>query len=411
MNPFKYSLSVSQLSHVLGAGQLFAWGSLYYSFPLIAIAMENDLGWSKSEIYMGASLGMLVSSALAYPIGLAIDNGFGRWILTIASFFAALMLLIWSTVSTLVGFYAISIVIGALQACTLYEAAFAVISNVAQREHSRSHITVITLWGGFASSVLIPLEQFFINEIGWRSSLSCLGLMNIGWAIIYFYTLKNVSNDSKIKNDPSELSRKIENQEAVKKAIRSSVFWLILTALTLYSVMFTVFIFHAFPILQEKGLSSTDAVKVLMVLGPIQVLGRLLLSYFAAKVPIRLIGSIFALFFPLIFIAMFYLKTSNFYFLLFLVGCYGLSNGIFTIVRSLVVPEMLSRNAYGAINGLLTIPTMIARAVGPGVAASLWMIHQSYQDVLILVIVVSTIFMIAFWTASWIFSQTDNNLA
>ena len=66
------------------------------------------------------------------------------------------------------------------------------------------------------------------------------------------------------------------------------------------------------------------------------------------------------------------------------------------------MPEMVSRQAYGAINGLITIPMMIARAVGPGVAASLWMLHQSYQDVLMLVILVSLTFAIAFWSAAWI---------
>src|ERR1700730_2884465 len=31
----------------LGIGQICSWGSLYYSFPMIAEAMGSDLGWSK----------------------------------------------------------------------------------------------------------------------------------------------------------------------------------------------------------------------------------------------------------------------------------------------------------------------------------------------------------------------------
>jgi len=401
MSRFIDRKKASSISHVLGAGQVCAWGTLYYCFPLIAIEMGKDLGWSKEMIYFGASLGMLINALCAYPVGIVFDRGYCGWLMSIASLLASVMLAFWSKVTTIEYFYAISICIGALQACTLYEAAFAVISNAVESTQIRSRITVITLWGGFASTVFIPMEQYLINEMGWRTSLQCLCLINLFWAFLYFFTIRNAKN-SAVTNFQSEKSKKIENQSAVKSALHNSVFWLLLIALTLYSVTFTVFIFHAYPILQEKGLSSVDAVKVLMVLGPIQVLGRMLISQFASRVPVRIIGSVFALVFPLVFIGLLFVKSNDLFIFMFFIACYGLSNGIFTIVRGLVVPEMVSRQAYGAINGLITIPMMIARAVGPGVAASLWMLHQSYQDVLMLVILVSLTFAIAFWSAAWI---------
>jgi len=389
------------LSHILGAGQVCSWGSLYYSFPLLAVEMQSELGWSKSMIYFGASLGMLMTAIFAYPVGIAIDRGYGRLVMSIASLFAAVLLAIWSNLNSIFCFYVVLSVLGVLQACTLYEGAFAVISQAVESSLIRSRITVITLWGGFASTIFIPLEQFFINEIGWRSSLRFLCLINLLWAFVYFYTIRN-SKITDIPEGNSLLSREIEDQKALKNAVRSPIFWLLAIALTLYSVMFTVFIFHAYPILQEKGLSSADSVKVLMVLGPIQVFGRLVISRFASNVPICVIGSFFAVFFPLVFIALFYVESSNLFIFIALIASYGLANGIFTIVRGLVVPEMVSQKAYGAINGLLTIPTMIARAVGPGVAASLWMVNQSYQEVLIMVILVSTSFAISFWLATWL---------
>ena len=52
----------------LGVAQIASWGSLYYSFPLIATAMEADLGWSKTALYGAATLGALLSAVLAVPI-------------------------------------------------------------------------------------------------------------------------------------------------------------------------------------------------------------------------------------------------------------------------------------------------------------------------------------------------------
>lgn len=63
----------------LGIGQICSWGSLYYSFPLIAEAMERDLGWSKPDLFGAATLGLALGGIAAFPVGAAIDKGHGRW--------------------------------------------------------------------------------------------------------------------------------------------------------------------------------------------------------------------------------------------------------------------------------------------------------------------------------------------
>jgi hypothetical protein len=65
----------------LGIGQIASWGTLYYSFPLIAERMGQDLGLRKPEVYGAATIGLLVASFTAYPIGMAIDRGYGRTIM------------------------------------------------------------------------------------------------------------------------------------------------------------------------------------------------------------------------------------------------------------------------------------------------------------------------------------------
>jgi hypothetical protein len=57
----------------------------------------------------------------------------------------------------------------------------------------------------------------------------------------------------------------------------------------------------------------------------------------------------------------------------------GAANGIITIVRGVVVPEMLTRAAYGAINSVLAVPGTIAKAVAPLGIALLWASTGSYD--------------------------------
>lgn len=54
-----------------------------------------------------------------------------------------------------------------------------------------------------------------------------------------------------------------------------------------------------------------------------------------------------------------------------------------TIVRGLMVPEMVSRDAYGAINGALVAPMNIMLAVSPLAAAWIWSATGGYDAVLI----------------------------
>jgi hypothetical protein len=51
---------------------------------------------------------------------------------------------------------------------------------------------------------------------------------------------------------------------------------------------------------------------------------------------------------------------------------YGAGNGIMTIARGTAVADLIGRANYGAINGALTIPYTVSKAVAPVAAAMIW---------------------------------------
>ncbi len=163
----------------LGVAQIASWGSLYYSFPQIVAAMAPDLGFSKASLYGAATLGVLLSGVAAYPVGVAVDRGYGRQLMAWGSVAAGLLMLIWSQVEALVSFYVVLAGIGLLQAATLYEPAFAVVARRFGALEARRGITALTLWGGFASTVFIPLIEVLLQNVGWRGTLIALGLINL----------------------------------------------------------------------------------------------------------------------------------------------------------------------------------------------------------------------------------------
>jgi predicted MFS family arabinose efflux permease len=361
--------------------------------------MQRELGWSKSDVYGALTIGLLLAAALAYPVGLAIDRGHGKRVMVWGSLTAAVLFIAWSFVQSLFIFYLIAAAMGSLQAAILYESAFALLARRVGPQNSRAGITTITLWAGFASTVFIPLEQFLIDGWGWRASLWILAFVNIACAAGYWYWIKPELDAANAAQTTSKAENIARDKNIVHEALHSSVFWLLLIALTTYSMVFSVFTFHMYPMLLDKQLPTSEVVWAISIIGPAQVLGRIIISRFAARVSMRTLGSIMLSIFPFVF-ATFLLDSLSFQLVAALFGIYGLANGIFTIVRAQVVPEMLSAHAYGALNGMITVPTIIARAIGPVVAAWLWAIDQSYDIVLVAQVGAAVLLTVLFWTAN-----------
>ena len=76
------------------------------------------------------------------------------------------------------GLLCIWALIGVSMAGVLYEPAFAVITATFGVD-ARRGITAMTLVGGFASTVFMPVTQWLITAWGWRQALLVLGGLNL----------------------------------------------------------------------------------------------------------------------------------------------------------------------------------------------------------------------------------------
>lgn len=381
----------------LGIGQICSWGSLYYSFPLIAEAMGRDLGWTKPEIYGAATLGLVLAGLAAYPVGAAIDRGHGRLVMGAGSFLAGLCLFGWSRVETLGAFYLFAAGVGVLQAATLYEPAFAVVARRSGTRGARAGITALTLWGGFASTVFIPLVQILMDACGWRGTLMVLGAINLVLCAGLYGMIINPRADFPQRVSAKRLA--FSGSTAIRAVMRQPAFWALALALTAYYGTFSAFTFHFYPLLVERGFNTATVVAAMAIIGPAQVAGRIAIWVFAPRASVRLIGCFVVVAFPAALIALEALPPS-FALVAFVAALYGGANGIMTIVRGLAVPEMLTPESYGAVNGILAAPGMVARALAPVGAAALWAWSGSYDAVLIATIAGSLVLVGGFWAAA-----------
>lgn len=381
----------------LGIAQIASWGSLYYSFPQLAEAISADLGFSKAVLYAAATLGVLLSGLAAYPIGVAIDRGWGRVVMAGASSAAGLLLLMWARVESVTAFFCIVGGIGLLQAATLYEPAFAVVARRFGPLNARRGITELTLWGGFASTIFVPLIEMLIAEFGWRSTLGALAFVNLGLCTVLYAALIDPARD-RTQIRANEKRQSTVAGGPLSRALREPVFWLLGTSLTLHAGIFSLIAFHLYPLLLERGLPPSTVVAIIMVIGPAQVAGRMTIRFLAAEHSAAVLGSLIVSGFPLAMLLLWFGGDS---FAAAMAGAalYGGANGVMTIVRGLVVPEMVSRDGYGALNGALNAPSLTARALAPVAGAVLWTVTGSYTTMVIMMLGATVIQAVAFWSA------------
>lgn len=361
---------------MLSFAQLVSWGTIFYGFPLFVVPMEAELGWSRGTLNGALSLGLLVAGVAAYPVGRRIDSHGGRAVMTLGSLLAVLLCIAWAFVGDPVVFYAIWIGLGLAQACTLYPPVFAVLTRMFPADF-KTRITVLTLAGGFASTVFIPVIAWAIEALGWRNALLLMAGCNLVFCLpVHLLMLR----DHAATTTPTMPAA---TGSPLRRAMRQPVFWGLAACYTCYGLMHAMLTFHFMPMFTEYGIPLGIAVAILAVIGPAQVMARLLLLA-ARRIDTKATGAI----------VMGVFVISTLLFLLFptvvpvlfaFAALYGGANGMMTILRGTVAPEFLGREGVGAINGALTLPTSIALAVGPSLAALIWEVNDGYGAVLLAV--------------------------
>ena len=113
----------------LALGQVISWAMMYYAFSSFVLPMDAALGWGQPTLMGAFTLGLAVWGAATYAVGAAVDAGHGRWVMTTGSLAAGLGVLAWSQVTAPWMLYAVFALLGAAMAATLYEPAFAVLTN------------------------------------------------------------------------------------------------------------------------------------------------------------------------------------------------------------------------------------------------------------------------------------------
>ncbi len=151
----------------LGLTQIIGYGTLYYSFSILAPGMAKDLGISLERVFGVFSASLFVGGLCAPIIGKQMDRIGAATVLTLGSILSALTLALCAWSPSIVVFALAVVLIEVASGMIQYQAAFAALVESDPKTASRS-ITYLTLIGGFASTIFWPVSAALLGYLTWR---------------------------------------------------------------------------------------------------------------------------------------------------------------------------------------------------------------------------------------------------
>jgi MFS family permease len=382
-----------RLVPALGVTQIVSWGTLYYSIAVLGASLRADLGISASLLFGAYSLALLISALTAPLVGRAIDRHGGRAVMSAGSAFAAIALFLISQVhSTIALFFAWSVA-GVAMAMTMYDAAFATLSQHSGTSY-RKALTALTLMGGLASTAFWPASLKGLEWFGWRDTLLAFAALEIA-VCLPLHLLFIPPGTLAPEHGKAGTAEGRGRLPADKR--RAAFFWLAI-AFAFNGFIVSVLTVHLITMLQGKGLTLATAVWVGSFFGPMQVAGRLLEFSIGRRFAARSIG-IAALSLLVVAVSVLLALNGQLALALLFAVLFGSSNGVVTIVRGTVPAELFGRAGYGGTLGNLAAPALFARAIAPFVFAPLAVAESAMVAGLLVLLAMAVLSVVSFGIA------------
>lgn len=347
----------------LGIGQCVNWGVLYYAFAVLLLPVEAELD-SERWIVTGAFSLALLLSAMAAPVaGRFSDRGHGFRLLQAGGYAAAGLLALWAALPAVWGLYVVWAGLGLCMAATLYEPAFAVVGRSLHDPAARLRaLAIVTLFGGLASTVFLPLTDALVRAGGWRVSVMVLALV----LVLSTWTVDRIAFRQGTGKTGVRAAAATRAAPTHTPREASTLPFLLLT-FGFTSFASAAVIAHLIPALTERAVTPAMAAMFGGAFGLMQLPGRALMmtSSFPASPSLLLAVSLALQALGLTTWALIPSAAAAFVGL----ALFAIGSGLTTLVRPYLAHTLFESSQAGYLNGRVVQAQQIARAAGPVLAA------------------------------------------
>jgi MFS family permease len=371
------SIRIHFLTLLIGFSQIYAWATTYYIPAALVQVIAPEIHQSTLVIMGGFSWALFIGGICAPKIGAWIDLEGGRRPLALGSLLMGTGLLVLSQTHRLFIWYFGWTLVGLGMALGLFNAVFASIGRLLGQD-AKKIIVRVTLISGFAT-LFWPLTTTLIQSIGWRNMMILYAIPHLMiWAPLFIYNFPTLV--------PEHSKLDINDQLVIPEKVKL-VFLLLAAYAILRAIVGTTISVDILSMFQGIGLSVSVAAITASLIGPSQIVGRIIEMYFGQHFnPLH--SSIFwTAVLPISIILLVIVGSSS---ASFFAIAYGMSNGVLTITMGVLPMVLFGSKGYATLLGKLALPVLIAQAATPILVAPI-LEHWSSIDLFIIAAVLGVL--------------------
>lgn len=346
----------------LGLTQIIGYGTLYYSFSILAPEMASDLGWTQQWVFGVFSAALLIGGFAAPSIGRRIDRHGAGSLMALGSLVAALALTVCALAPSRIPFIAGMIAMEIASAFVLYNAAFAALVQITPRTAQRS-ITHLTLIAGFASTLFWPITTELHKHLTWREVYLAFAILHLVICLPIHFWLARAMKAERKSEEKDATKAKAVVEGSISSWERKRAFMLMGLGFALEGFVLSALLVHMVPLLTAVGLGAS-AVLVGTVFGPSQVLSRFI-NMLAGRGLSQLALAVISATLLVAGLSALLLSAPWIYGAVAFAVLFGLGSGLTSIVQGSLPLALFDSEGYGTLLGRISAIRLIVSSLAP----------------------------------------------
>jgi MFS family permease len=347
---------------------------LVYTFGVFLKPLTAEFGWTRQSASAAFGIAALSVAACSPLLGLLLDRYPARRIIIpcIAVFgcaFASISLMtphLWHL-------YAVFLVLGIVGNGTAH-LAYSRALTTWFKERRGTAFALLMSGGAIGAIVLPPVAEALIQGAGWRNAAAILGAMVLAIGLPLGLRVKERTGFAKVQQNTAQGA-------TVAEALRSRIFWIVVTVLFCASISQNGAITHLPALLTDRGIPPAGAALAASVMGGAILAGRLITGwlldrFFAPRVAFILLAIAAFGTFLLAGATTIYIGVAG-------AALIGFGMGGEGDVTPFLVAKYFGLRSFSTLYGLTWTAYAIAGAIGPVIMGKAFDATGSYQALLI----------------------------
>jgi MFS transporter, OFA family, oxalate/formate antiporter len=361
----------------------FAVGVIFYGFPVLYPAFVDSLGFTRAQVTQGFLLGFLLAGLpFGVVAGVWIDRVGARFVILAGVGLVGISLLLmgWMTQFWHYELLCVCEVLGYVLAGPIANQVLIARWFRERRGRAMGYAYLGLGVGGVVAPVLL---NFLTRTAGWRHALQTIGLtVLIVLAPVGIWVTRSAPEELGLTADgfkppPAHPDFPGIPQNAVRRALRSTSFWLIIAGSALVVGAIGTVVQHFILFLKDLGYTSTAASRLSTFLLASSLFGRVIVGYLADRYSKK---NTMALFYFLIGASILLLGISHHSLVIVTFAIvFGFSMGADYMLIPLVAAECFGTTSLGKLLALIIMGYSLGQWGAPWIAGKIFDVYHSYD--------------------------------